>query len=186
MINYADLSLELITEFQLSQETKEQIAILLHVAFPEEDFHGRHYFKQLPHSRFLLKDHTQLVGQIGLDFRVMTLNKQPINVLGLIDFAIVPALHHQGLGTFLLKSLIEQVSVLSDNIDFLLLSTDKPDFYEKFGFRLTSQYVKWLVTEEHVNYGMKEEHVGHCLMYKPLANKEWVENSVLEMMGYWY
>lgn len=46
--------------------------------------------------------------------------------------------------------------------------------------------MKWLVTEEHINYGMKEEHIEDCLMYKPLGEKEWVENSVLELMGYWY
>ena len=84
------MNIQFIDELALDAETKLQIADLMKLCFPEEDFHGRHYFKQLPHYRLLLKNQNQLIGQLGLDYRVMTLNGESINVLGVMEFAIFP------------------------------------------------------------------------------------------------
>lgn len=186
MTDHLKIQIEFIEELKLTSETKSQITQLLKVSFPEEDFHGRHYFKQLPHHRLILKDCDHIIGQLALDFRVMTLDSRPINVLGIIDLAILPEFRHQGMATRLMTSLIHQSIELKENIDFLLLATDQPTFYEKFGFKSTTQCVKWLVTEEHINYGLKEELVEDVLMYRKIGNKEWIENTTLDLMGYWY
>jgi N-acetylglutamate synthase-like GNAT family acetyltransferase len=177
---------ELIDEFKLDQETKAQVAELLKICFPEEDFNGRIYFKQLPHYRLLLKDKTKIIGQLGLDYRMMTLNQQPISVLGIIDLAILPTYQGQGLGTKLLKELDSIVKKHSENIDFLFLVADKHHFYENCGFKLIKQHVKWLTIEEHINYGLQEKEFDNCLMIKQIGQKKWIENGELDMFGYWY
>lgn len=180
------MNVEFVDEIALDIATKLQIADLMKVCFPEEDFHGRHYFKQLPHYRLLLKNKNQLIGQLGLDYRVMTLNGEPINLLGVIDFAIHPQFRNQGRAAQMLNELEQLAHKFRTNIDFLFLVADQHDFYRKFGFELTAQHVRWLVTEEHINYGMKEGFFDHCLMYKQIGSKPWVENGNLDLMGYWY
>ena len=180
------MQVQWVNELELDTETKLQIADLLQACFYEEDFHGRHYFKQLPHSRLLLKDKDQLIGHLGLDYRVMTLNAQPINVLGIIELCILPNQQKQGLVRLLIDELEELVNKFKNNIDFLLLVTDQHDFYRRFGFKLTAQHARWLVTEEHINYGLKEGFINDCLMYKQIGQKTWSENGKLEWMGYWY
>jgi predicted N-acetyltransferase YhbS len=177
---------ELIDEFRLDKETKKQITDLIKICFPEVEFNGRTYFKQLPHYRLLLKEETKVVGQIGLDYRVMTLNGKPINVLGIIDLTVLPSYQGQGFGTKLLKELDKIVEQNNLNIDFLFLVSDNHKFYENCGYKLTKQKVKWLAIEEHINYGLQENEFDDCLMYKQVGQINWTENSELDMFGYWY
>jgi GNAT superfamily N-acetyltransferase len=177
---------ELIDEFRLDSLTKKQIADLLKNCFPEEEFFGRTYFKQLPHYRLLLKDEQKLICQLGLDYRIMKLGEQPIKVLGVIDLTILPERQGQGLGTKLLQRLDVIVSKHINNIDFLFLAADKHKFYEKCGYRLVKQKVKWLAIEEHVNYGFQEKEFDDCLMIKQVGKLEWDDSLELDMFGYWY
>ena len=177
---------ELIEEFKLDKLIKNQIAGLLKMCFPEEEFNGRTYFKQLPHYRLLLKEDQTLIGQLGLDYRVMTLNGKPINVLGVIDLTVLPGYQGQGFGTKLLNKLDEIIINHVENIDFLLLAADKHQFYENCGFRLIKQKVKWLAVEEHINYGILEKEFSDCLMIKQVGKIAWSESAELDMFGYWY
>ena len=180
------MTFELVDEFRLDIATKKQIADLLSVCFPETEYHGRTYFKQLPHYRLLLKDNNKLIGQLGLDYRVMTLGKQPITVLGIIDLTILPFFQRQGFGTKLLRELDEIVLNHIQNVDFLFLVADKHKFYENCGFKLIKQKVKWFAIEDHINYGFQEKEFDDCLMIKKIGKTEWNENLELDMLGYWY
>ncbi|HEU4495613.1 MAG TPA: hypothetical protein VFR70_01040, partial [Flavobacterium sp.] len=66
------------------------------------------------------------------------------------------------------------------------LVADKHQFYEKHGYRLIRQKVKWLTIEEHINYGLQEGEFDSCLMIKQVGKKKWNENAELDMLGYWY
>lgn len=180
------MQMTLSNEFQLDLHTQQQIAQLLELCFPEEQFHGRTYFKQRPHYRLLLKDNENLMGQIALDYRVMLLNHQPIHVLGLIDVAVFPEFQGRGCATQLMFKLLEIAQNFHWNIDFLFLVSEHHAFYEKFGFQLTPQQVTWLVTVNHVNYGIKKEFVDDCLMYKQIGQKIWQDHAELDLLGYWY
>jgi GNAT superfamily N-acetyltransferase len=180
------MTFELTDEFRLDKTIKKQIADLLAVCFPEEEFNGRTYFKQLPHYRLLLKEGKKILGQLGLDYRVMTLGGQPITVLGIIDLTILPDFQGQGLGTKLLNELDNIVSDHIDNVDFLFLVADKHKFYENCGYKLIKQKAKWLAIEEHINYGFQEKEFDDCLMIKQIGRTEWTENVELDMFGYWY
>jgi N-acetylglutamate synthase-like GNAT family acetyltransferase len=180
------MTVEIIDEFRLDRETKQQIAELVKVCFPESEYNGRTYYKQLPHYRLLLREEKKIVGQLGLDYRVMTLNGKPINVLGVVDLTILPSYQGKGLGTKLLKELDNIIEPEKQNIDFLFLVADKHEFYERSGYTLTKQKVKWLTIEEHINYGPQEKEFDDCLMYKQVGKIEWTENGELDMFGYWY
>ncbi|ENV32068.1 GNAT family N-acetyltransferase [Acinetobacter gerneri] len=181
------MKIDLVAEFQLSQSEQYQIAGLLKNCFPEDDFQGRTYFKQRPHYRLLLKEEEKIIGQLALDYRVMTLGQIAIRVLGVIDIAILN--DYQGLGWArrLLLELDQLVEKNKINIDFILLCTQTPKFYEKFGYYQVkfSQNIKWLAIDQHINYGIKIEQSGQGLMYKKIGEIDW-NDDVLDMLGYWY
>ncbi|WP_445116451.1 GNAT family N-acetyltransferase [Acinetobacter sp. WZC-1] len=175
-------------EFKLDSETEAHISNLLRLCFPQQNFEGRSYFRQRPHYRLLMTVDDRLVGQMGLDYRMMCLNQQPVAVLGIIDLAIDPECRHKGYATLLLKALDHLVDKFPHNIDFLLLTSEpeQHQFYQKFGFQRTQQTVRWLAIENHSSYGLKEELIEDQLLYKQTGYKKWVNHSVLDMLGYWY
>ena len=180
------IRIELIHEFAIENSIKIQIAELLKRCFPDENFYGRTYFKQHPHSRLLLIKENQLIGQLGLDYRVMRLNGEAVHVLGIIDLAVFPEYQRQGYASKLIHHLTVLSLNWSHNLDFLLLYAENVAFYEKFGFSPFPQHVEWLAIDEHVNYGLMKEYIHQGLMYKPISRGSFPENSKLDLLGYFY
>lgn len=176
---------EFVDEFRLDESAKAQVNRLLTVCFPETDYGGRTYFKQLPHYRLLLWEDDGLIGQLGLDYRVMTLGGAPARVLGVIDLAIRPTHQRRGLGTKMLAELDAVAERFHHNIDFLFLVADKHGIYERSGYKPTKRRVRWLTVEDHVNYGIQEGWFDDCLMYKQVGALEWKDGD-LDLLGYWY
>lgn len=193
-ISRISLNAYLLSEFALPAKDKADVAALVQRVFPEEEFRGRHYFKQLAHARILLRAGAahptaapgQLLGQVGLDYRTMALNGMPIRVLGLIDVVVAPEYQGQGLGRRLLDEAEAVALAHSHNVDALFLVSDVHAFYERAGFRLTRQTVTWLAIDQHKNYGLKTQREDDCLMVKPLNGFVWPEEGELDMLGYWY
>lgn len=82
---------------QLSDWTAEQKQAFLAGQFAAQRYHYRHYF---PESRFdVLTRHGEPAGRLYLETRVTRLH--------IIDIALLPAWQGKGLGTAVLKALIE-------------------------------------------------------------------------------
>jgi len=174
------------TEFELTEREKSQIAELLALCFPDIEYAGRIYFKQMPHYRILAEMQGQIIGQLAIDFRAMQLNGEYIHVMGIADLAVYPEFQGQGMG----RRLMQEVGLLANRhnrqIDFLYLVTDKPAFYERLGFIQTRQEVSWLKINAGKTLGIGKETVDDCaLMYKPVSGKVWKDGS-LDLLGYWY
>jgi hypothetical protein len=60
-----------INEYDIDIKLEKKISDLLVESFGEIYPKDRIYYKQLPHFRFLAFDKDNLVGQVGLDYRVM-------------------------------------------------------------------------------------------------------------------
>ncbi|HLP50891.1 MAG TPA: GNAT family N-acetyltransferase [Chitinophagales bacterium] len=182
------MDIRFVCEFELEESMKRQIAELLAACFPEIDYDGRprHYFKQLPHYRLLLINDSKLIGQMGIDYRVMSLNKKPVTVLGVADLTIHPDYQGKGYGTQLMQKFIGLATSHPHNIDFLFLVTDKPGFYERLGFVKTNPKVTWMKIHKGETHSIGNERINDSyLMYKSISGKPWEDGS-LDMMGYWY
>ncbi|MBK8352401.1 MAG: GNAT family N-acetyltransferase [Saprospirales bacterium] len=90
-------------EFELTKDVQEQIALLLKKCFPDTTYNGRHYFKQLPHFRFLAYEDDMLVGHVAIDYRMMRLNDTPIKVVGVIELCVLEERRNHYIGGFLLE-----------------------------------------------------------------------------------
>lgn len=174
-----------VEEYKLNEQDKIQLKELLFACFNEEAFLHRVYYKQRAQSRLLLKENGKIIAQLALDYRVMKLGSEAIQVLGIIDFAVVPSLQGKGLGTQLLQELDRLALNYQNNIDFILLAADTPTIYLKNGFRTVKQQVKWLGINEHETVGVLEQELD-CFLIKALGQKEWDETATLDMLGYLY
>lgn len=178
--------IEFINEFELQAYDKISINKLLTTCFPDTNYNGRIYFKQMPHYRLLMKTEDKLIGQVAVDYRTMNLNHELVAVFGLVDLAIHPNFQRKGLGSKLVKALEQIASKNQHNIDFLFLVTDQSLFYERLGFIKTKQHLTWLKIDQGKNYGLGNENIDDCfLMYKNIGDKNW-EDGELDMLGYWY
>ncbi|HHF2973802.1 TPA: GNAT family N-acetyltransferase, partial [Vibrio diabolicus] len=86
----------------VSELHHKSIEALRNQAFPDNQV-SRSYFKQLPHMRALHFQGEQLVGYLGLDYRVVSVGGEIHKVLGVIDFCVDERYRGQGIGSFMLS-----------------------------------------------------------------------------------
>lgn len=179
-------TIDFANEFALTEKVKTSLSDLLTICFPDTKYHGRNYYKQLPHSRLIMSIEGRIIGQVAMDYRAMNLNEKLVHILGAVDMAIHPDYQGRGLGTILMNK-FEQIAIDNkNNIDFLYLVTGVPLFYEKMGYKKTSQKVSWMKIHQSKNQGMAHEQVeDSTLMYKSISGKLWQDGD-LDMLGYWY
>lgn len=180
------MELQFINEFQISKDTSTEINSLMKKCFPDIDYEGRDHFKQLPHYRILAKEKGKVIGQLGIDFRVMNLNGHAIRVFGVIDLCVDPQFQKRGIGKALLDELDRIAKNSSDKVDYLFLVADSPTYYERLGFRAMDLTTTWLKLDNFRNYGVGKEKITDAFfMVKEISDRRWV-NGDLDLLGYMF
>lgn len=179
------MKIEKVFEYDISNELEAAIQGLLIDSFPDIYPKDRIYFKQLPHFRFLaFNEENQLIGHVGLEYRVMNLNGRAVKILGLIDLCVSQNCRSQGVGSKLLL----EVDKFSEgrNIDFILLFTDKMNFYLRNGYKPVKNKCKWMKIdyETQTTNGIGHEEVDQ-LMIKEVGKAAW-SGGDLDFLGYFY
>jgi len=170
-------------EMTVSESMDTELIELLRHAFPSI-YPNRRYFKQLPHFRLIAYEDEQIIGQVGLDFRVMNMNGKPIHVLGIIDLCVREEVRGRGVG----RTLMEKVIDLGETypVDFLLLFADRPDLYERVGFHKVSNTCTWLqIDDENQTTRGIGEATFEELMIRQVGDKWWA-GGTLDFLGYLY
>lgn len=179
------MKIEKVFEYDISTELEASIQTLLIDSFPDIYPKDRIYFKQLPHFRFLAwNQENQLIGHVGLEYRVMNLNGKPVRILGVIDFCVSQNSRSQGVGSKLLL-VVDRFSE-GRNIDFILLFTDKTNFYLRNGYKPVKNKCTWMKInyETQTSNGIGHEEVDQ-LMIKEVGKTAWSEGD-LDFLGYFY
>ncbi|SEN49498.1 GNAT family N-acetyltransferase [Paenibacillus sp. OK076] len=171
-------------DMDLNEERSTHLQALLIASFPDVYPEDRLFFKQIPHCRILaFNPDNQLIGHVGLDYRMMNLNGKAIRVLGVIDLCVSTAYRSQGIGSLLLS----EVDKLSrGHIDFVLLFADHEGLYSKNGFKMVSNTCKWLKIDHETltTIGVGIEQIDG-LMVKEVGTLPWSEGE-LDFLGYLY
>lgn len=170
-------------EFELKQPIQNEIAVLLQKCFPETNYHGLHYFKQLPHSRLLAYEDDLLIGHVGVDFRIMRLNDQPIKVVGIIELCVLEERRNHNIAGFLIEE-VEKLATKA-NADFVLLFSKIGSIYLKHNYKYVDNICTWLKIDKHKSIGIGDEFIKDEIMVKELSGKKW-EAGNLDFLGYLY
>ena len=170
-------------EFELTKDVQLQISLLLQKCFPETNYHGLHYFKQLPQYRFLAYEDDMLVGHLAIDYRMMRLNDQPIKVFGVIELCVLEEKRNRSIGSFLLEE--AEKLAKNANADFVLLFSKVGSIYKKHDFKYVDNMIAWLKIHEHTNLGIGDEFTQNEMMIKEISDKKW-ETGNLDFLGYLY
>ncbi|MEM7247370.1 MAG: GNAT family N-acetyltransferase [Acidobacteriota bacterium] len=173
--------IELVDDFRLSPEEREEIRVLLAESFPEEDFvQTRTYLKQVPTRRLLARDGDRLVAHAGVEHRVVGTESGAIPILGLIEVCVTTSARGQGLGSHLV-TWTEELAREND-IEFLVLFAADHRLYERLGFQHETNVLRWAMIHEHQLIGLDEQPLDE-LMVKPLSDRPW-PGGTIDLLGY--
>ena len=180
------LRIESHAEYAIDRATHQRLATLLESAFPGDHDGKRSYFKQRPHHRLIGYEGDTIVAQVSLDYRVMKLNDEPVQVLGALDLCVHPDHQGKGYGKALMQAVDAMAQEYPEGVDMLFLVTFTPGFYVKLGYQALRFHVTWLKIDQHESLGMGQEAVNDCsLMVKAMKGQE-LRGGKLDMLGYWY
>ncbi|CAH6923727.1 GNAT family N-acetyltransferase [Vibrio chagasii] len=173
--------MEVISEIEVSKEQNQAITTLRNSAFPEHQVQ-RSYYKQLPHMRALQHHEGQLVGYLGLDYRMINVGGHAFKVLGVIDFCIAEDVRGKGLGSTMLSEL--DAYAKERDVDFIILISELHSFYSSHGYNRVVAVHSWLRLNEHLSYGIAVEEVDE-LYVKSISGVSWPSGKV-DWLGYMY
>lgn len=174
-------NMDIIPEINLSDLQHEAIQKLRNKSFPDHQVE-RSYFKQLPHMRAMEFKNEQLVGYMGLDYRVVGAGESAFKVLGVIDICVDESFRKQGIGSSMLSQLSEYAK--TKDVDFIMLVSELNDFWVANDYQRVDAMSSWLRIHENTNYGVAVDRVDD-LYIKPVSGKSWVDGHV-DWLGYMY
>jgi predicted N-acetyltransferase YhbS len=132
--------------------------------------------------RLLAMDGRTVVGQVGIDGRVINVGGQVVSVFGLIDLAVHPSRRGNRIGSRILAE-AERIARAYER-DFLVLMADRHDLYLREGYRrVQPALTRWLAIEDRQSVKLMDRDLSECFMIKPLTEKMWPA-GVIDLLGY--
>ncbi|MBN2794525.1 MAG: GNAT family N-acetyltransferase [Clostridia bacterium] len=174
--------IKFVSEIELNTNMEEEITELLQEAFSDFPYPKRSYYKQKPHYRLVYVLDNQVVGYVGLDYRVMVLNDELCNVLGIIDLSVKKSHRHRGIATEMLTYI--KTFAFSHRVDTLMLFADDKRLYEHQGYKSYGALCTLLMIDEHKTLGIKTAFYEELML---LAIHKSIERlDQVDLLGYLY
>ena len=171
--------IERIEEMRISDADEIAIGQLLDAAF-NIAFHGRSYYQQRHHVRFVVRDTDTIIGHMALGLRAIRMGNQLVQTAGLAEVATHPNHRGKGIATALIKSAIAEAQASPAN--FLLLFGDQP-LYVAVGFQAVPNKTT-SVSFHGVKTGPLEKRTGDKLMMMQLGDMAWDEGANIDLVGH--
>lgn len=167
-------------EFEITSQEHSEITLLRNACF-DSCTRERSYFKQLPHFRYLAVENGEIVGMVGVDHRMISIDGCEFSIFGVIDLCVAQLHRGKGIAGLLMQAIDSQARI--SEIDFLVLIADHHAFYSRLGFELRNNYCAWLRINDFKNFGIAFEQLDQELMSKQIGDKLWPD-GMLDFLGY--
>ena len=175
------LSIKTVEEYALTAGERSAIQSLLIESFPEEpSLSQRIYYKQLPQRRVLIELDGSIIGQCGIEHRIIGTPTGPSSILGVIDLCVSEKYRHQGSASELLQWAENHAA--RHGMEFILLFASDSRLYETQGYKTQFNTLRWMMIDEHETLGIAEEPVKE-LMIKEIGARSWPQ-GLIDMLGY--
>ena len=168
-----------IEEFKINKKQHTHIRDLLQICFASYPT-GRSYFNQLPAFRFLVYDKKILVGHLAVFHRVIKFDDKVTTIFGVADLCVHPDYRGQDIASELLENL---ESLAKENgIELILLIAKENKFYKKNGFKIYSNKLRWLMTNQHQSFGIVQRSLEDSFMIKKISGKK-LATGTIDLLG---
>ena len=176
-----NVQIDVVQEYALGASQKQELSRLLAEAFDfASEFRTRIYFKQIPQRRILAREAGQIVGQVGLEHRVIGTRNGPAAIFGLIDVAVRGTHRRCGLAAKMLTH--AEMLARDGDVDFMLLFANDQRLYQRLGYRAADNPLRWTKIHDHTTLGIAEEPVEE-LMVKEIGSRTWPAGTI-DLLGY--
>jgi predicted N-acetyltransferase YhbS len=177
------ISVERCVDSALSEADSAELRDLLHEAFGDY-FVDRIFFKQIPHERVLLRSEAGIVGQCGLDHRVMRADDGFIYTLGVVDLCVREELRGRRLGERLMREIL--AIGRTRKVDHVVLLAKDGRLYRKLGFSPLTARVTWLGIEDLHSVAVLTETMTDDLYTLPIRAPHRLKVRHLDFLGYMF
>ncbi len=167
-------------DFELSASEHSSLLSLLSSSFPSY-FKDRVFHKQIPSSRLFAIYKDEIIGQLSLVYRVISVNKQHLNIIGIGDLCVLEKYRSQGIATLLMKE-VERIAHRF-KVNHLLLFADEKGFYTKLGYKEVDANCRCLAIEDSSSLCIMEKNVRDILMIKSQTNFPF-EGQTIDLLGH--
>ena len=168
-----------VAEAEIPADLAHQLTALLQMCFPE--YPSRTYFKLPPHFRYLAVAGGELVGQVGVELRVIRVGSNVLRTFGVVDLCVRASERSHGLAGRLLAEVTQLAS--SCGMDFVILFADDDRLYTRNGWARAANPCSWLKIHEHVTLGVAKAEDTGALMVKKIGQHAWPEGEV-DLLGH--
>ena len=155
------------------------IASLLDACF--DGVHGgRTWFKQIPHERLLAWSGGDLMGHVGIEYRVVRVGEAFLPIVGIVDLCVAPAARRQGIGA----ALLHRVETRARGQSFALAMVDDPRLYQRSGYSLLhAANVTFLAIDELRCHSVIRRDLSEIFMVKQLTCDAWPDGPI-DLLGH--
>ena len=141
---------------------------------------GRTFHKQIPHGRLLVWSGSDLMGHVGMDYRVVRVGDATLPILGIVDLCVAPSARRQGIGATLLQRAEERARGQS----FALAMADDHRLYLRTGYSLIPNTdVTFLAIDEVRCHSVIRRDLSEIFMVKQLAGDAWPDGPI-DLLGH--
>lgn len=158
-----DTRIDFHLDYQLRTSMPRDLQTLLAECFPEY-LPDRLYYKQVPHGRLLAMKGGRLVGQVGIDYRVVRIGDRFLSTFGVVDLCVASDARDDGIGTQLLNAL--EARARHGEVDLLMAIADEPRRYATRGFQRIDPMTRWLAIEDRMSVHLVEKDLGGRMLVK--------------------
>jgi GNAT superfamily N-acetyltransferase len=168
-----------LAEGEVGRALSSQLQSLLQSSFP--GYPDRDYYKLPPHFRLLAVVGGDVVGQLGVELRVIRVGHRIFRTFGVVDLCVKANKRSRGLATRLLAEVVEYAEACA--MDFVLLFADDGRLYAQNGWHRVSNPCTWLRIDDHVTLGLACREKTDALMVKAVQGKVWPDGEV-DLLGH--
>lgn len=179
-LDLSQITLQEKRDFELSESEHSSLLHLLSSSFPDY-FKDRVFHKQIPSSRLFAIYKNEIIGQVGLVCRVISINKQYLNIIGIGCLCVLEKYRSQGIATLLMQE-VERIAHRLQ-VNHLLLFADKKEIYSKLGYKEIDANCRWLAIEDLSSLLVIERNVKDILMIKSQTNFPF-EGQTIDLLGH--
>ncbi len=168
-----------VAEAEIGPDIRPQVQALLQMCFP--GYPSRSYFKLPPHFRYLAMTHGALVGQMGVELRVIRAGSEVVRTFGVVNLCVMASERSHGLAARLLTEVTGFAR--SCGMDFVILFADDDRVYTRNGWTRAGNRCTWVKIHEHTTLGLATAAQTNALMVKAIGQRVWPEGEV-DLLGH--